>query len=429
MKKVIFENLRFSPNSLKKLFVFLILPLFVFACSSTKKIKKPPVFNVVETTLAKGIKDRGNEGVPINPTASFNTQDDQVVSHIKYVNLTGKHHLRWEWYRPDGKLYYKTKKYSIRTSKNTYVKEGSSSHRISIKGTKATKYLGTWKVKIFLDDRLYASNYFKINKKRGVKKIQPVAKVETPNFSDINFGNYHALVIGNNDYQYIRGLASAKNDAKGVARLLKDDYGFKVKLVINATRVNILGSLRELRNSMGNQDNLLIYYAGHGWLDEEADEGYWLPVDAEPDNKFNWVSNSTITSYLKAIQAKHILIVADSCYAGKLTRGIRVKISLRDYFARSAKKKARSVLTSGGLEPVVDSGGEGGYSVFTSAFIDALKENQTVLDTTELFNRILRPVKLQADQTPEYSDIRKAGHEGGDFLFVKREVAKVDTER
>jgi len=429
MKKVIFENLRFSPNSLKKLFVFLILPLFIFACSSTKKIKKPPVFNVVETKLAKGIKDRGNEGVPINPTTLFNTQDDQVVSHIKYVNLTGKHHLSWEWYRPDGKLYYKTKKYPIRTSKNTYVKEGSSCHRISIKGTKATKYLGTWKVKIFLDDRLYASNYFKIKKKMLAKKIQQVPKVETLNFSDINFGNYHALVIGNNDYQFLGGLASAENDAKGVARLLKDDYGFKVKLVINATRADILMSLGDLRANMGNRDNLLIYYAGHGWLDEEADEGYWLPVDADPYNKLNWVSNSTITSTLKAMQAKHVLIVADSCYAGKLTRGIRVRIRSRDYFVRIAEKRARSVLTSGGLEPVADSGGKRGHSVFTSAFLDALKENQTVLDATELFSKIRRPVQLQADQTPEYSDIRKAGHEGGDFLFVKREVAKVDTER
>ena len=165
MKKAVFENLRFSPNSLKRIFVFLILPLFVFACSSTKKIKKPPVFNIVETTLAKSIKDRGNKGVPVNPTTLFNTQDDQVVSHIKYVNLTGKHNLRWEWYRPDGKLYYKTNKYPIRASKNTYVKEGSSSHKISIKGTKATRYIGNWKVKIFLDNRLYASNYFKIKKK------------------------------------------------------------------------------------------------------------------------------------------------------------------------------------------------------------------------------------------------------------------------
>jgi len=29
-------------------------------------------------------------------------------------------------------------------------------------------------------------------------------------------------------------------------------------------------------------------------------------------------------------------------------------------------------------------------------------------------------VMLKADQTPAYADVRKAGHEGGDFLFVRR---------
>jgi len=78
------------------------------------------------------------------------------------------------------------------------------------------------------------------------------------------------------------------------------------------------------------------------------------------------------------------------------------------------------VLCSGGLEPVIDSGGRGGHSVFASQFIEALRENKDVIIGSELFNRIRRPVMLNADQTPEYADMRKAGHEGGDFLFVRR---------
>ena len=31
-----------------------------------------------------------------------------------------------------------------------------------------------------------------------------------------------------------------------------------------------------------------------------------------------------------------------------------------------------------------------------------------------------RPVILNSDQTPQYSEVGKAGHEGGDFLFVRR---------
>jgi len=29
-------------------------------------------------------------------------------------------------------------------------------------------------------------------------------------------------------------------------------------------------------------------------------------------------------------------------------------------------------------------------------------------------------VLLNAQQTPQYSDVRQAGHDGGDFLFVRR---------
>jgi hypothetical protein len=37
------------------------------------------------------------------------------------------------------------------------------------------------------------------------------------------------------------------------------------------------------------------------------------------------------------------------------------------------------------------------------------------------FEQVRQNVVLNADQTPEYSDIRRAGHEGGDFLFVRRD--------
>lgn len=90
-----------------------------------------------------------------------------------------------------------------------------------------------------------------------------------------------------------------------------------------------------------------------------------------------------------------------------------------DYLQRMSQKKVRSVLSSGGLEPVVDSGGPGMHSIFAWAFINALNENGNTISGTELYLKIRRPVMLDSDQTPEYSDIRKASHDGGDFIFVK----------
>jgi hypothetical protein len=52
--------------------------------------------------------------------------------------------------------------------------------------------------------------------------------------------------------------------------------------------------------------------------------------------------------------------------------------------------------------------------------LDALNENESVMDGTLFFSKIRRTVMPNSDQTPEYSDIRKYGHDSGDFLFVKQ---------
>ena len=78
------------------------------------------------------------------------------------------------------------------------------------------------------------------------------------------------------------------------------------------------------------------------------------------------------------------------------------------------------MLSSGGLEPVADGGGGGGgeHSAFARHFRNELRANKGVLDSTTLYSKIRRPVMLAADQAPELADIRKAGHESGDFLFI-----------
>jgi len=239
--------------------------------------------------------------------------------------------------------------------------------------------------------------------------------------ANIKFGDYHALVIGINDYENLVPLKTAVTDAEAVAEVLATKYGFKVKKLINPDHEDILDTLDELRETLKFKDNLLVYYAGHGWLDEKGDEGYWLAANAKKNRRSRWVSNASITTTLRALEAKHVLVVADSYYSGRLVRDANIRIENADtpeYYSQISRKKARVVITSGGLEPVED--GKGRHSPFARAFLKSLNENNGVLDGSKLFSAIRRPVIISSNQTPQYSDVRRAGHDGGDFLFVRR---------
>jgi Caspase domain len=234
-----------------------------------------------------------------------------------------------------------------------------------------------------------------------------------------DFGAYHALVIGINDYRAVAPLKTAVNDARTVADLLQKEYGFKTTLLVDATRNQILDAFDDLRRRLTEKDNLLIYYAGHGHLDTDSDRGFWLPVDADANRRANWLSNSDIADVVRATRAKHVLVVADSCYAGTLTRSLTIQLSGLDDLTRLAQKRARTALVSGGLEPVEDAGG-GGHSVFARAFLDGLLANTGAVETSQIFSSMRRQVLTRASQTPQYGDIRQTGHEGGDFIFVRQ---------
>lgn len=246
-------------------------------------------------------------------------------------------------------------------------------------------------------------------------------QTQAPARETLDFGTYHALVIGNNDYAKLPKLQTAVADAEAVADLLKTRYGFKVRLLRNATRNDILRALNDYRANLTEDDNLLVYYAGHGWLDRQSSTGFWQPVDAEPDDDLNWIANEALTRRLLAMTARHVLVIADSCYSGTLVRsasgGLPTGRERTEWLRRMAETRSRTAIVSGGLEPVADSG-QGGHSVFANALLATLGDTSEVLETSALFKSLSRRVVVNADQTPQYSDIRRAGHEGGEFLFV-----------
>ena len=248
---------------------------------------------------------------------------------------------------------------------------------------------------------------------------------------DWDFGRYHALLIGNAAYRHLPQLETPAADVARLRSLLEVRYGFSVTVLEDATRYDMLSALNELRATLTPATNLLVYYAGHGELDRTNMRGHWLPVDAEPTSTANWLSNVAITDLLNVIRARQIMLVVDSCYSGTLTRSSLTQIDAartaeeqRSWLKALAGKKARVVLTSGGLGPVLDLGG-GSHSVFARAFIDVLDGNAELLTGRSLYQAVAARVAHAAsaydfEQLPAYAPIARSGHEAGDFILVPR---------
>ncbi len=259
---------------------------------------------------------------------------------------------------------------------------------------------------------------------------------------NFHFGRYYALIIGNQNYDQMESLKTPLYDAVRAAQILKDKYGFTVQIIEDGTGVAMLKALNELNAVLTDNDNLLIYYAGHGYRLKTAttEAGYWLPRNADrPPNDTFWVPNEQITANIGRLKAKRVLVVADSCYAGLLSDDPFFFVfnnAAQAAQAPSAQllqyriaKRARLLIASGGDNPVLDESIDGKNSVFAKAFLDILESNQNILTSPALFGMVQGRVKDEAAknhfvQQPEMKAIKGAGHEAGDFFFVPKGLGK-----
>ena len=252
-----------------------------------------------------------------------------------------------------------------------------------------------------------------------------------PSLPQVEFGEFYALLIGNENYTMLPDLVTPKEDVREIGAVLSERYGFHTTVLEDSGRQQIMDSMYALLSKLTSEDNLLIYYAGHGEYVTDTDRGVWLPVDANPSSPANWITNIEINDYLKQIRAKQIVVIADSCYSGALTRSalINTRPGLTDeeyeaHLEKMAKIPARVVLTSGALAPVLDSTSpDSQHSIFAAALIEILKQNEAVLSAQDLGRTIAAKVSLAAtkvgyDQEPQYAPLNHANHQGGDFFFV-----------
>lgn len=231
---------------------------------------------------------------------------------------------------------------------------------------------------------------------------------------------YYALIIGVNNYSdpEISSLENPISDAQNLIDVLTRDYNFEgdnIQFLKDPKREDIIDALDYLSWKITANDNLLIFYAGHGWWDENAQIGYWLPSDARRVSKADWFRNSTLVDYLKEINTRHSLLITDACFGGSIFKSRRAFGDAPKAIEMLYEFPSRKAMTSGALTEVPD------QSSFSKYLIGRLeKNNAKFLSSEQLFSSIRNAVINNSDAIPQFGEIRNVGDQGGDFIFFKK---------
>ena len=235
-----------------------------------------------------------------------------------------------------------------------------------------------------------------------------------------NTGTTYFLGIGIDDYQAWPRLRNAVRDVRSVSDLLISDYGLTREHTFTlfdeeATRTAIIELLEKMAQRVKPTDSLLVYYAGHGHLNERQ-RGYWVPADAPRDGISHYIPNSTIRDYLGDIPSLHTLLISDSCFSGSLfVRGERSGDLAVDELA---KLSSRWAICSGRHDEVVADGPKDGHSPFAESILDVLRHTERPHITANfLFEQVRDQTRANYDQLPDGGPIQGVGHKRGQFIF------------
>ena len=243
-------------------------------------------------------------------------------------------------------------------------------------------------------------------------------------------GKNYFFGIGINTYENFQKLNNARKDVEDVKNLLISDYYFEIEACKNlfdeeATRENIIEELNDLRQRVSKNDRLLIYFSGHGFKDDNR--GFWIPVDARKDRLGTYISNAEVRDIINALRARHILLISDSCFSASLL----VRDATKDIggaFVDWERNASRHVFISG--KGVVSDGEKGKNSPFAHGILKHLHQNRSeALNIVSLANSVTQEVRFNYEQHAELSPLQGSGHEGGQFIFVKKQTERDDWHR
>jgi len=242
---------------------------------------------------------------------------------------------------------------------------------------------------------------------------------------DVGFGKYYALIIGVSEYDdpKVADLeGEPTRDAQSLADVLSNFYSFpenNITVLKNPTAAEIKKNFVLLRKKVTKNDNVLIFYAGHGNYDKQLEYGYWMPSDVEMEYELNIISNTEIVTYLRTIKSKNTLLISDACFSGSILVKSRAYEDASKAIQIKHDTESRKAITSGTLTTVPNK------SIFMKFLLRLLKENkQPYLSAMELYHKIEVPIINNSPgenpPKPVYAPISQTGDMGGDFYFIKK---------
>jgi hypothetical protein len=243
--------------------------------------------------------------------------------------------------------------------------------------------------------------------------------------ADVDFskgGKFYALLIGCSDYTdpSIADLGGLPvTDAEALAACLKKNYTFEdqnVQVLKSPTRRELVIALDEMSKKVTPDDNVLIFYAGHGHYEDDNDIGYWLPKDAEVSNSANWLYNDQLVAAMRKIKSLHTLLISDACFSGSIFKNRSISLTgATDVIKKKYQLPSRKAITSGTLKTVPNK------SVFIKYLLDRLEKNKDkYYSSATLFQAIETPVGNNSSSLPQFGVIQNVGDEGGDFIFIRK---------
>jgi Caspase domain len=193
----------------------------------------------------------------------------------------------------------------------------------------------------------------------------------------------YVLLFATDQYDNWTDLVNPINDAQSIAKVLNEKYGFITEIVQNPTQDEVLIKLRDYaERKFKPQDQLMIFFAGHGYFDETFGEGFVVAKNSLENDKAKstYISHNRLRGIIQNIPCEHIFLAMDVCFGGTFdpviasARGMEPNETTdAEYLVRKLGQRTRKYLTSGGKVYVSD-GIPGKHSPFTLKLLQAFSE-------------------------------------------------------